>query len=218
MKKKTIIVICATLVLAFALCACDSAHVSTPVNNANAGATGNATGSTADPTGTTGTTGTTDNTTTATEDPTQDTTEGPTQDTTENTTTATEEDDSTQQDTPPVPVISDPFLNETSFNNAPMNQVSIQPKYVRWEGDKLIAVCFVVNTTQNTVFNINVTNLSFSGNTGLLAEGAFGICNGLTLAPMTYQEWTFTFNADCIAQYGADLSSLRTVSNTEYNF
>ena len=114
--------------------------------------------------------------------------------------------------------VSAPFQNDTNYMNAPIGQVSIQPKYVYWEDDMLIAVCFVCNGTQNTVYNIDVEELSFKGNDGALASATFGVCNGLSLAPMTYEEWTFRFPADCISQFGADLSYLSTHSSVGFYY
>ena len=152
--------------------------------------------------------------------PTTEPTEPVTEPVTEPTTAPTEP---TEPDVPDVPddpdeyiEISEPFTNNTNYQNAPIGDVSIQPKYVYWEDGKLIAVCFVCNGTDKTISNINVKNLSFAGNTGPLAEASFGNCTGLTLGSMTYNEWTFSFPANCVSQYGADLSHLNTAWDLTY--
>lgn len=109
------------------------------------------------------------------------------------------------------------FLNNNN-NFYDQNAVSVRPKHVYWENGKLVAKCFVVNGFNHPVFNIEVKNLSFSNKDGLIAEGAFGKLNGVTLQPYTHIEWTFTFPADCIAKYGADITSLIYNSNVSNNF
>lgn len=171
MKKKLIVIICATLALAVTLCACQDTNVSVPTPTQ------------------TPTTSATDDTTTPVPDP------------------------------EPVPTpVSDPFINETNYVNASVGSVTILPKHVYWEDGKLVAVCFICNGTENTIYNLEVESLAFNGNTGALANGAFGLCQGLSLAPMTHTEWTFTFGEDCVAQYGADLSRLNTQSSTRYSY
>lgn len=109
------------------------------------------------------------------------------------------------------------FLNNNN-NFYDQNAVSVRPKHVYWENGKLVAKCFVVNGFNHPVFNINVKKLSFSNKDGLIAEGVFGKLNGVTLQPYTHVEWTFTFSADCIAKYGADITSLIYNSSVENNF
>ena len=123
----------------------------------------------------------------------------------------------TEKEETPV-AVSDPFTNDTSYESAPMGEVSIQPKYVYWNGDMLVAVCFVVNATDYTVTNVDLELLEFAGPTGDLASATFGILEDLTLEPMTYDEWTFQFDADCIYEFGADLSSLDTHSSIAYDY
>ena len=109
------------------------------------------------------------------------------------------------------------FLNENN-NFYDKNAVLVRPKYVYWHDGKLVAQCFVVNGFDHPVFNINVKKLSFSNKDGLVAEGAFGKLNGVTLQPYTHVEWTFTFSADCIAKYGADITELIYRSSVDNNF
>ena len=109
------------------------------------------------------------------------------------------------------------FLNENN-NFYDQNAVSVRPKYVYWYDGKLIAECFVVNGFNHPVYNINVKSLSLSNADGLIAEGSFGSLEGVTLQPYTHVVWTFTFSADCIAKYGADITSLIYNSNVSNNF
>ena len=109
------------------------------------------------------------------------------------------------------------FLNENN-NFYDKDAVSVRPKYVYWHDGKLVAECFVVNGFDHPVFNINVKKLSFSNGDGLIAEGAFGKLDGVTLQPHTHIVWTFTFSADCIAKYGADITSLIYNSNVSNNY
>ena len=123
-----------------------------------------------------------------------------------------------KEDQKPAEIDKNNFFLNNNNNFYDQNAVSVRPKHVYWENGKLVAKCFVVNGFNHPVFNIEVKNLSFSNKDGLIAEGAFGKLNGVTLQPYTHIEWTFTFPADCIAKYGADITSLIYNSNVSNNF
>lgn len=123
-----------------------------------------------------------------------------------------------KEDQKPAEIDKNNFFLNNNNNFYDQNAISVRPKHVYWENGKLVAKCFVVNGFNHPVFNINVKKLSFSNKDGLIAEGVFGKLNGVTLQPYTHIEWTFTFSADCIAKYGADITSLIYNSSVENNF
>lgn len=131
------------------------------------------------------------------------------------------DDTSSKQDTP---VKNEPtnassyFLNENN-NNYDIDAVSIKPRYVYWKNGELIAECFVINGFSHNVYNLDVKSLSFSNKSGVIASAVdFGILNGVNLPPYTNVVWTFRFSADCVAAYGADLSSLICDASVNYSY
>ena len=143
----------------------------------------------------------------ATEAPTEKATEAPTEKATEASTTAAAQ----------APVIENTNYFFNDANNAyDANALSIKPRYVYWDGDMLVAECFVINGFGHNVYDISVDSLGFSNQSGDIAKGAFGALDGVVIAPYSYVTWTFTFSPDAVFAAGADLSSLRCVADT-YN-
>lgn len=137
-------------------------------------------------------------------DATGDSTDAPADDT-----TAATSGQANAEPTPnPAPDSDNVFRNDSNIVFEE-KQLTIRPKYVRWEGDVLVADCFVINGLYETVYNISVNQLSFANREqGTLADGGFGLMNGASIAPRSYIVWTFSFSADAVAQAGGDLSSL----------
>ena len=89
------------------------------------------------------------------------------------------------------------------------DELTIRPKHVYYEDGKLIAHCYVLNGTQSTLSQIDITYLSIHDSTKqMIAAAQFGVLGDLTLAPGTYGEWTFCFPADTISMKDAQLDSL----------
>ena len=113
-----------------------------------------------------------------------------------------------------LPAAENVFINENN-NYYDVDAVSIRPRYVYWENGKLIAECFVINGFNHNVFNINVKSLSFNNGSVDIASAVFGVMNDVVLEPYTHVVWRFEFSANCVANYGADLSSLNCVYKVE---
>ncbi len=94
------------------------------------------------------------------------------------------------------------------------NALTIRPKYVRWEGDMLVADCFVINGLDKPVYNISVGELTFTN----LASAAFGKMEGAAIEARSYIVWTFYFNADTVQQLYGDLSSLECHFAVDYSY
>lgn len=160
-------------------------------------------------------------TTQTTDTATDDATTGTTDDTTQ--ATFGQEKPQPTEDSEPDPIPS-PIPNPNNVfrddNNIVFEekQLTIRPKYVYWEGDKLVAECFVINGHYETVSNICVNQLSFANaEQGTLADGAFGLMNGASIAPRSYIVWTFGFSEDAVAYAGGDLSTLLCRYDTTYS-
>ncbi len=98
------------------------------------------------------------------------------------------------------------------------NALSVKPGRVYWEGETLVAECFVINGFNHNVFGITVKELTFSNKDGVIASGSFGELQGLTLAPYTNTVWTFRFSANCIERQGADLTDTLTCNAKTSNY
>ncbi len=109
-------------------------------------------------------------------------------------------------------------LNNYFINNSNVvfedNALTIRPKYVRWEGDMLVADCFVINGLDKPVYNISVGELTFTN----LASAAFGEMEGAVIEARSYIVWTFYFNEDTVQQVNGDLSSLEWYFAVDYSY
>ncbi len=82
----------------------------------------------------------------------------------------------------------------------------------------LHAECFVVNGKATTAYNIDVTNITLSNRSGVIASARFGLMQGASIAPGGNIVWTFSFAPDVISMQGADLSYLECDASANYRF
>lgn len=115
------------------------------------------------------------------------------------------------------PVTGEAFFNPEN-NILEEGKVTIRPRHVYWEGDVLVAECFVINGLDKPIFNIHVKDLDFSNANGLIADAAFGVLNGVTLEAHHHTLWTFRFPAELVSQPNANLQSLDCHSNVAFNY
>lgn len=117
---------------------------------------------------------------------------------------------------PPKVEVKNEFFNDSN-NFYENGQVNVRPRHMYWDGDVLVAQCFVINGLDKPVFNINVEDLDFSNGNGLIADAQFGILQGVTLQPHTHVLWTFKFGSDVVYQSGGDLSSIDYHSSVSFD-
>jgi len=105
-------------------------------------------------------------------------------------------------------------------NNAyDIDAVSIKPRRVYWKDGMLVAECFVINGFSHNVYNIDVKELSFANEDGLVASGIdFGVLEGVVLGPYTNTLWTFTFSGEAVDNYGAALGTLNCQSRVSNSY
>lgn len=116
----------------------------------------------------------------------------------------------------PVVEVKNEFFNDgNNFYEA--GNVSIRPRHMYWDGNVLVAQCFVINGLDTPVANLVVNDLDFSNGNGLIADAQFGLLQGVTLQPYSHVLWTFKFGADVVNQSGADLSSISYHSNVSFD-
>jgi SLAP domain-containing protein len=117
---------------------------------------------------------------------------------------------------PPKVEVKNEFFNDSN-NFYEAGQVNVRPRHMYWDGNVLVAQCFVINGLDTPVTNINVTDLDFSNGSGLIADAQFGILQGVTLQPHTHVLWTFKFGSDVVYQPGGDLSSIDYHSRVSFD-
>lgn len=105
--------------------------------------------------------------------------------------------------------------NNTAFD---ANAVSVKPGRVYYDGETLVAECFVINGFGHNVYGISVNELTLSNEDGVIATAGFGELRGLTLAPYTYSTWTFYFSDDCIESMTADLTESLICNSKTSNY
>ena len=112
------------------------------------------------------------------------------------------------------------FFNDMNYYQEAGDTVTIRPRYVYWEGDKLVAECYVVNSVDRPVYNIDVKRLSFSNDSGntYFADATFGVMNNATIDANSYIIWTFVFSGDVVLSPGESLQTLLCNCNVSYYY
>lgn len=125
----------------------------------------------------------------------------------------TEEDEKTEE--PETPADPENVFFNPSNNILENGNVTIRPRRVHWEGDTLVAECFVINGKDTVVYNIVVEELSFESKAdGFITGGSFGALENLSINPGAHAIWTFHFTD--VENAGADLSSLGCSYDVSY--
>lgn len=106
------------------------------------------------------------------------------------------------------------FNDQNNFYSE--GEVSIRPRHLYWDGDVLVAQCFVINGLNEKVSKIKVDQLKFGNDDGVIANAQFGELEDLTLSPYCHVLWTFYFGEDVVEMVDADLSSLNYYSSVSY--
>ena len=116
------------------------------------------------------------------------------------------------------PTSGNVFYNPNNISIMP-NEVTVRPRHVYYEGDQLVADCFVLNGYGTTVSRIRVDKLVIidSTNNITVAQAAFGELDGLQIAPNAYGEWTFRFPKDTVLNWDGELSALNLQFHCTYN-
>ncbi len=88
------------------------------------------------------------------------------------------------------------------------NQLSIQPIHVYYDNGTIVAQCYIHNGMNRVAKNIYVNDLTLYNQEGAICTASFGELSGLKLRRDHSDLWTFVFTADCISNYGADLTQI----------
>lgn len=108
------------------------------------------------------------------------------------------------------------YYNPNNIYYTP-DTVSINPKHVYYDGNDIVAICYVINGTTSKVNDIYVDHLTLSNDEGIIAEAAFGTMDNVTIAPNAYTSCTLRFKPNTINMNNADLRYLEFESNCTFN-
>ena len=153
----------------------------------------------------------------ATDALTEEVTNASTEETTEATTEEVTETPTVVDNPVQVPAYNTEYWNDVVPAYS-MNQINVSPRHVYWDGNTLVAECYIVSGLNTTSYNFELKQLTFENHSGMIADAYFGQLEGLSIAPYSYAIWTFHFSADVITQQGADLSYLKWSNSIHYNY
>lgn len=122
----------------------------------------------------------------------------------------------TPKKTPEAPTTGNVYYNTGNAHFDP-GTLTLQPKHVYYDGNEIVAVCFVLNGTDATVSNIHVEKfILYDHQNRKICAAAFGEIKDMVLEPNQYAEWTFRFPAATVLDPEADLTALRVESRSAY--
>lgn len=103
---------------------------------------------------------------------------------------------------------SNRFIDQ--YNYEPEDGVlSVKPANVYYNGDTIVAKCYIVNGTDHTVDNVLINDLELSVNGETVCEAAFNKTSvEVNLESGDHYLQTFTFPAETIKQWDADLEKI----------
>ena len=151
------------------------------------------------------TTTTRKNETTTTKKPTTTTTKKPTTTTTKKPTTTT------------TTTAAQNVYQRYDNNYITAGEMSINPRYVYWRNGNLVAECFVINGTSNTISRLCVDELTFKDGSGnVIASANFGEVRINPIGKNQHQIVTFTFGTNDVRINNARLSPLNWYFDLRY--
>ncbi|MDF2537371.1 MAG: hypothetical protein K0S76_392 [Herbinix sp.] len=98
------------------------------------------------------------------------------------------------------------------------DDLMFSPQEVYYDGGKLIAVMYIYNGKDTSVFNIVDLEIIIGNGIDIYADGFFTAVEGAEIPPHDYITWTFEFNEDAVLLQDADLSYLDTTANFSYSY
>ena len=108
---------------------------------------------------------------------------------------------------PTTAVIPNVYLNNNN-NYITEGEMSINPRYVYWRGGNLVAECYVINGTANTVTRLRVNELTIRDSSRVIASADFGEVSISAIGPNQHQLVTFTFGTNDVYIPNATLKVL----------
>lgn len=87
-------------------------------------------------------------------------------------------------------------------------EVTLQPIEVYYDDDEIVAVCYVMNGTDDTVTDVDVYDFKLTCNGKVLAEADFGQLRGAEIKSKDYIKWQFRFPKDTVFEKDANLKEL----------
>lgn len=90
-----------------------------------------------------------------------------------------------------------PYRNDSAPLVQP-SQITVQPIEVYYEGNELVALCYVVNGTEQTVSDIDIYSMRLTDQGKELASANFGILRDSSIPPNHAIQWKFRFPKDTV--------------------
>ena len=92
------------------------------------------------------------------------------------------------------------------------DEITVQPVHIYYDGDALIAECYINNGTDTTIQELSVPQLTVDRDGSVLAAANFGVLNleskEITIPPQSSITWRFTFYTDTVLKHNATLDGL----------
>ncbi len=89
------------------------------------------------------------------------------------------------------------------------NEISVQPYQVYYDDEELVAVCYVVNGTDQIVTDVDVYRFTLLSEDKIIADAHFGKLDGISIAPGQEEKWVFRFPVETIYVEDAYLPDLQ---------
>lgn len=94
------------------------------------------------------------------------------------------------------------------------NEISVQMIRVSYEKDELVALCYIVNGTQQPVTDVDVFHVTLRTGEQEIAAANFGVLDGISIAPGGAEKWVFRFASETVFVDNANLSDLQIEAYT----
>ena len=105
-----------------------------------------------------------------------------------------------QTSTPQQSSAEKPRFSNPDAKKIKKDTLSINPSELYYDGNDLVAVCYICNGYSKTLKDIDVVEFTISNDKGVIASKGFGILKDVTIAPDKSSKWTFRFSGSDIKQ------------------
>lgn len=107
------------------------------------------------------------------------------------------------------------YYNEDN-NSIENGVVAIKAKHMYYDGDELVAICYITNGTNESIYNISLDRLSvYSDSKSLIAEASF-VLDDINIKAGKYEEYTLRFPAHTVKNFYASLNNISLEQDGSY--
>lgn len=97
-----------------------------------------------------------------------------------------------------------------------VGEVTLQPIQISYDDDEIVAVCYVINGTNQVVSQIDVYSFRLLSGGKTVAAADFGTLEKLEIEPGESVVWSFRFPESTIREENADLEKIDTIAFCQY--